>query len=72
MALNTTEVLMVASQGSSGKESTYQCRRREFNPWVGKIPWTRKYQPTSVFLPSKFHGGALQATVHGLQRVGRD
>ena len=22
-----------------GKESTCQCRRREFDPWVGKIPW---------------------------------
>jgi len=47
---------MVASQGFSGKESTYQCRRCEFNPWVGKIAWSRKCQPTSVFLPRKFHG----------------
>ena len=23
----------------SGKESAWQCRRRSFNPWVGKIPW---------------------------------
>ena len=29
----------------SGKESTCQCRRRRFNPWVGKIPWRRKWQP---------------------------
>ena len=28
----------------------------EFNPWVGKIPWNRTLQPTSVFLPEKFHG----------------
>ena len=27
-----------------------------FNPWVGKIPWRRKWQPTPVFLPGKFHG----------------
>ena len=42
-----------------GKESAYQCRRRErctFNPWVRKIPWSRKWQPTLVFLPGKFHG----------------
>ena len=26
----------------SGKEPAYQCRRHEFNPWVGKIPWRRK------------------------------
>ena len=25
-------------------------------PWVGKIPWRRKWQPTPVFLPEKFHG----------------
>ena len=27
-----------------------------FDPWVGKIPWSRKWQPTPVFLPGKFHG----------------
>ena len=27
-----------------------------FNPWVGKIPWKRKWQPTPVLLPGKFHG----------------
>ena len=31
-------------------------RRRGFNPWVRKIPWRRKWQPTSVFLPGKSHG----------------
>ena len=25
-------------------------------PWVGKIPWRRKWQPIPVFLPGKFHG----------------
>ena len=42
----------------SGKQSTCQCRtckRRGFDPWVGKIP-CRKWQPTSVFLPGKFCG----------------
>ena len=28
-----------------------------FNPWVGKIPWRRKWQPTPVLLPGEFHGG---------------
>ena len=27
-----------------------------FNPWVGKIPWSRKWQSVLVFLPGKFHG----------------
>ena len=37
----------------SGKESSCQCRRCEFNPWVRKIFWRRKWQPTPVFLPKK-------------------
>ena len=24
--------------------------------WLGKIPWNRKWQPTPVSLPEKFHG----------------
>ena len=46
-------------QWVSGKESTCQCmrhRRRRFDAWVGSIPWRRKWQPTPVFLPGKFHG----------------
>ena len=27
-----------------------QCGRPEINPWVGKIPWRRAWQPTPVFL----------------------
>ena len=30
--------------------------RRRFDPWVGKIPWRRAWQPTSVFLPGESHG----------------
>ena len=43
----------------SGKIPTCQCRRLQrhgFNPSVGKIPWRRKWTPTPVFLPVKFHG----------------
>ena len=40
----------------SGKESACQCRRFGFDSWVRKIPWRRKWQPTPVFLPGKFHG----------------
>ena len=40
----------------SGKDSACQCRRRGFNPRVGKIPWRRKWQPTPVFLAGKSHG----------------
>ena len=27
-----------------------------FDPWVGKIPWSKKWQPTPIFLPGKSHG----------------
>ena len=29
---------------------------QRFDLWVRKIPWRRKWQPTPVFLPEKFHG----------------
>ena len=32
-----------------------QCRRCELSPWVGKIPWRRKWQPTPI-LPEKSLG----------------
>ena len=36
-----------------------------FYPWVWKIPWRRKWQPTPVLLPGEFHGQrSLAATVH--------
>ena len=31
-----------------------------FTPWVGKIPWRRKWKPTPVFLPGKPHGQSCQ------------
>ena len=32
-----------------------QWGRPGFDPWVGKIPWRREWQPTPVLLPGKFH-----------------
>ena len=43
--------------GSSvSKESACSAGRPGFNPWVRKIPWRRKWQPTPVFLPGKSYG----------------
>ena len=45
--------------GASGKQLACQCRRHKrcgFNPWVGKIPWRKAWQPTAVFLPGESHG----------------
>ena len=55
--------------GTSGKESTYRCSRckgRGFNPWLGISLGGRKWQPTPVFLPGKFHG---QEELGGLQSM---
>ena len=30
--------------------------RHGFNPWVGKIPWRKAWQPTPVFLPGESYG----------------
>ena len=60
--------------GSDGKESACECKRLGFDPWVGKIPWRRKRQPTPVFLPGKIpqteETGRLQSIA--LQRVRHD
>ena len=39
-----------------------------FNPWVRKIPWKRKWQPSPVFLPGKSHG---QMSLVGYSPSGR-
>ena len=39
----------------SSKEFTCKCRRCRFDPWVGKVPWRRKWQPTPIFLSGKCH-----------------
>ena len=36
--------------------SSRQCGRSVLDPWVGKIPWRRKWQPTPVLFPGKSHG----------------
>ena len=59
----------------SGNESACQCRsyrRPGFDPWVEKIPWNRKWQPTPVFwrIPWTEKPGRLKSM--GLQRVGHN
>ena len=38
-----------------------QCRRPEFCPWIGKIPWRREWLSTPVFLPGEFQGQRILA-----------
>ena len=49
-----------------------QCRRHRFDPWVRKIPWRRKRQPTPVFLPGISYGQRSLAgySPRGCKRVG--
>ena len=57
--------------GSDRKESACNAERPVFNPWVGKIPWRRAWQPTLLFMLGKStwtkEPGWLQSM--GLQRV---
>ena len=65
--------------GASGKESACRCRkckRLRFNPWIRKIPWSRKWQPSPIFffflqyscLGNSMDRGAWWATVHGIAK----
>jgi len=51
-----TQITYVSTLWLSGKESTWGAGEQQFNPWVRKIPWKKKWQPTPVFLPGKSHG----------------
>ena len=56
-----------------GKESPCQCRRHRrsgFDPWVEKIPWRRKWQPTPIFLPGEPHGqrSLVGCRAHGVAK----
>ena len=51
------------------KGSICNSGRPRFNPWVRKIPWRRKWQPTPVFLPGKsMDRRAWQATAHEVSK----
>ena len=56
----------------SGKESACNAGDPGFDPWVGKIPWRRKWQPTSVFLLGKSRGWrSLLGYSHGVTKSRR-
>ena len=57
--------------GLGSKRICLQCRRPGFDPWVRKISWRRKWQPTPVFLPGKSHVDreAWWATIHEVTKT---
>ena len=62
------------SSDSVTSQAGRRCRRPEFDPWVRKILWRRKWQSTPGFLPGKSprteEPGGLQSMC--LQRVRHD
>ena len=53
------------------KDPPRQCgrqKRQAFHPWVGKIPWRRAWQPSSVPLENPMDRGACRTTVHGVAK----
>ena len=73
--LHLQEFLGGFPSGSDSKASVcLQCGRSRFSPWVGKISWRRKWQPTPVFLPGKSHGwrSLVGYKSKGWQRVGHE
>ena len=61
------------SFGTSLVTHSKECRRPRFDPWVGKILWRRKWQPTPVFLPGKSVGqrSLVGYIVHGVAKSQR-
>ena len=58
--------------GSVEQRFCLPSRRCRFNPWVRKIPWRRKWQPTPVFLPRKSHEQRSQVAYSPCGWVGHD
>ena len=56
MWFNWSGYFSLGFPGGSGKEYAWQCWICGFNPWVGKIPWSRQWQPIPTFFPGKSHG----------------
>ena len=49
-------VSQVAPKAKNTPANAGDRKRRGFDSWVWKIPWSRKWRPTPVFLPAEFHG----------------
>ena len=51
--------------GGSVVKNFLQCGRYRLDPWVGKIPWRRKWQPTPYYyLENPMDRGAWWDTIH--------
>ena len=48
-------VFLLASLGAQSVKNPPERRRLGFDPWVGKIPYRRKWPPTPAFLLGESH-----------------
>ena len=55
-AMQETQEIQVGSLGWEDLLHYRRHRRCGWDPWVGKISWSRKWLPTPVFLPEKSYG----------------
>ena len=71
--LNKNQSYLGASQVAPVVKNLPAMQECRFSPWVGKIPWRRKWQRTPAFLPGESHG---QRSLAGYSpwdwRVGHD
>ena len=70
-AINTGPEMIAGPLWSfGGREPACHCKTCRFSPWVRKIPWGRKWQPTPVFLPGKSKGqwSLVGYIVHGVTK----
>ena len=60
--------------GGSAVKNLPACRRRGFDPWVRKVPWRGKWQPTPLFLLGKSNGQRSRGgySSWGHKRLGHD
>ena len=61
-----------ASLVLGGQEFAYQCKGCGLDPWVGKMPWRRKEQPTPVILSGKSQRTLAGYTPQGHKRIRHD
>ena len=67
----TTEMNTSFPDGSAVKNPSSMQETCRFQlPWIGKLPWTRKWQPTPVLSPRKnaIDREVWQGTVHGVTK----
>ena len=55
-ALHSRLAPQVALVVKNSPDNTGDLRDTGFHPWVGMIPWRRKWQPAPAFLPGEVHG----------------